>query len=153
MASSEEVLIESVSEAISKNLCLNSQELNFTKESHLAKLRKSEVYVEISEQCKVEAARQTSNLMKFADNLCKKESPQQRRKGKVIKKLAPQVEKYVFNGIQEKICDAMWLNATHKVFGTPQEASKSETIFKKETQSPKSHDRHQFGTGQRKPLK
>ena len=94
-------------------------------------LRKSEVYVTISEQCKMEAAKQTENLMKFAENLCENESPQQRRKGKVIKILAPQVEKYVFNGIQEKICDAMWLNARHKVFGTLPEIRKYKTFFEK----------------------
>lgn len=124
---SEEVFIEvtSKSNASSKSSNTVTQELELTTENYLLKRRKSEVYIDNSDQCKMEAEKQTSSLIILANNLCENKSPKTRRKGEAIKKLAPHIEKHVFNGIQEKICDAMCTTAMHMVFGTPKSTTAS----------------------------
>ena len=117
MTSSNDVLIEGISESKSSSPHMDHG-LEFSRGSLLLRRRKSEVFVEISEQCKVEAAKQTSHLIQLAEKLCNK-SPNSQRKGQVLKKIAPQVEEHVFNGIQQEICEDMWLKAAQHVYGTP----------------------------------
>lgn len=77
------------------------------------------VFVRISEACKSEAARQSSMLLQVAEGLCNENSPTLQRKGKVYKKLAPEVEKHVFNEMQHDLCKNMWHEARQRVYGTP----------------------------------
>lgn len=77
------------------------------------------VFVKISEACKSEAARQSSSLLEVAEGLCNRQSPSSQRKGKVFKKLAPEVEKHVFNEMQQDVCKNMWQEARQRVYGTP----------------------------------
>ncbi|CAH3044326.1 unnamed protein product [Porites lobata] len=88
------------------------------------------VFVRISEACKTEAARQSSMLLQVAEGLCNEESPTLQRKGKVYKKLAPEVEKHVFNEMQQDLCKTMWREARQRVFGTP---SHSDAVTKTST--------------------
>lgn len=77
------------------------------------------VFVWISEACKSEASRQSNLLMEVAEGLCSENSPTLQRKGKVFKKLAPEVEKHVFNEMQQDLCQNMWKEAREHVYGTP----------------------------------
>lgn len=77
------------------------------------------MFVRISEACKSEAARQSSSLLEIAEGLCNRQSPNSQRKGKVFKKLAPEVEKHVFNEMQQDVCKNMWQEARQRVYGTP----------------------------------
>lgn len=77
------------------------------------------VFVKISEACKSEAAKQSSSLLEVAEGLCSRQSPKSQRKGKVFKKLAPEVEKHVFNEMQKDVCKDMWQEARQRVYGTP----------------------------------
>lgn len=88
------------------------------------------VFVRISEACKTEAARQSNMLLQVAEGLCNEESPTLQRKGKVYKKLAPEVEKHVFNEMQQDLCKTMWREARQRVFGTP---SHSDAVTKTST--------------------
>lgn len=77
-----------------------------------------DMYVEICEQSKLEAAKQTSHLLETAENLCKENSENSKRKGMVFKKLASHVEKHVFDGLQQEICEHLWAEASGHVYGT-----------------------------------
>ena len=77
------------------------------------------VYIKLSEMCRSEAVRQSSLLLQIAEGLCQEDSPKSKRKGKVFKKLVPEVEKHVFNEMQQDVCKNMWKEARKKVYGTP----------------------------------
>ena len=79
--------------------------------------KRCDVYVEICEQSKLEAAKQRSHLLEAAETLCSENSEKSQRKGKVFKKLAEHVEKSVFDGLQRDICDNLWLEAAGQVYG------------------------------------
>lgn len=83
------------------------------------------VFVKISEACKSEAARQSSSLLEVAEGLCSRQSPNSQRKGKVFKKLAPEVEKHLFNEMQRDVCKNMWQEARKRVYGTPSKGTET----------------------------
>ena len=83
--------------------------------------KRCEVYVHICEQNKAEAAKQRSHLPQAAETLCQETSEKSKRKARVFKKLAPYVEKHVFDGLQREICDNLWVEAASRVYGTESE--------------------------------
>lgn len=85
------------------------------------------MFVKISEACKSEAARQSSSLLEVAEGLCNRQSPTSQRKGKVFKKLAPEVEKHLFNEMQRDVCKNMWQEARKRVYGTPSKGTEKST--------------------------
>ena len=91
------------------------------------------VFVCISEACKFEAARQSIMLLEVAEGLCNEDSPTLQRKGKVFKKLAPEVEKHVFHEMQRELCKNMWKEARKQVYGTPLRCCKEAVINGEET--------------------
>lgn len=76
------------------------------------------IYVQICEQNKLEAAKQTSHLLQTAETLCNENSDNSKRQGMVFKKLASQVEKHVFDSLQNDICKGLWVKAAGQVYGT-----------------------------------
>ena len=80
-----------------------------------------------TEACKSEAARQSSSLLEVAEGLCNRQSPTSQRKGKVFKKLAPEVEKHLFNEMQRDVCKNMWQEARKRVYGTPSKGTEKST--------------------------
>lgn len=90
------------------------------------------LFVKISEACKSEAARQSNLLLEVAEGLCNRQSPNSQRKGRVFKKLAPEVEKHVFNEMQQDVCKNMWQEARQRVYGTPG----TRTVAAAETSNP-----------------
>lgn len=124
MTSSDQVLLE-------ETRTLNETELTQHRSKALYKIKGSfsfesdkldeneNVFVRISEVCKSEAARQSNMLLRVAEGLCSEKSPTLQRKGKVFKKLAPEVEKHVFNDLQRDLCQNMWQEARQRVYGTP----------------------------------
>lgn len=80
--------------------------------------KRSEFYVQICQKNREKAARQTSQLLETAEILCKEDSTNSQRKGKVFKKLAPQIEKHVFDELQKDICVNLWAEAVERVYGT-----------------------------------
>jgi predicted transcriptional regulator len=90
--------------------CLDGQEQGDDK--------RCEFYVQICERSRVEAAKQASQLLETAEILCNEDSKISQRKGKVFKKLAPQIEKHVFDGLQRDICVNLWEEAAEHVYGT-----------------------------------
>lgn len=124
MTSSEQVLLE-------ETRALSESEQTRNRRNALNRMGKSfsfemedpdeneNVFVKISEACKSEAARQSSLLLQVAEGLCMEKSPTLQRKGKVYKKLAPEVEKHVFNEMQSDLCKNMWHEARQRVYGTP----------------------------------
>ena len=91
------------------------------------------VFVCISEACKSEASRQSIMLLEVAEGLCKEDSPTLQRKGKVFKKLAPEVEKHVFHEMQRELCKNMWNEARKQVYGTPLRCYKEAVVNGEET--------------------
>ena len=131
MTSSEQVHLEE-----SGTLC--DTETTLRRQNTLYKIGKSffihmeddeneNVFVKISEACKSEAAKQSSSLLEVAEGLCNRQSPGSQRRGKIFKKLAPEVEKQVFNEMQQDLCKNMWQEARLRVFGTPSSEAGGDT--------------------------
>jgi len=124
MTSSDQILLE-------ETRALSESELTQHRRNALKKMGRSfsfemdepdeneNVFVKISEACKSEAARQSTLLLQVAEGLCSEKSPTLQRKGKVYKKLAPEVEKHVFNEMQQDLCKNMWQEARQRVYGAP----------------------------------
>ena len=122
MTSSEQILLEetktlSETERMQQNV-LNKMGRRFSLEME-EQDENENVYVKISEACKSEAARQSNTLLQVAEGLCSEKSPTLQRKGKMFKKLAPEVEKHVFNEMQKDLCQNLWQVARQRVYGTP----------------------------------
>lgn len=131
MTSSEQVHLEE-----SGTLC--DTETTLRRQNTLNKIGKSfsihmeddeneNLFVKISEACKCEAAKQSSSLLEVAEGLCNRQSPGSQRRGKIFKKLAPEVEKQVFNEMQQDLCKNMWQEARLRVFGTPSSEAGGDT--------------------------
>ncbi|XP_031568019.1 uncharacterized protein LOC116302790 [Actinia tenebrosa] len=80
--------------------------------------KRSDFYVQIFRRSREEANKQTTQLLEIAEVLCKEDSKNSQRKGNVFKKLAPQIEKHVFDGLQKDICVNLWEEAAEHVYGT-----------------------------------
>ena len=123
MTSSEEVHLEetrALSEAektLKRRNTLNKMGRSFSFD--IEEDENENVFVKISEVCKSEAAKQSSSLLEVAEGLCNRQSPGSQRRGKIFKKLAPEVEKHVFNEMQQDLCKNMWQEARQRVYGTP----------------------------------
>lgn len=131
LTSSEQVHLE-------ETRALSESETNFQRRNTLNKMGRSfsfeleedmneNVFVKISEACKSEAAKQSSSLLEVAEGLCNRQSPTSQRKGKVFKKLAPEVEKHLFNEMQRDVCKNMWQEARKRVYGTPFKETETST--------------------------
>lgn len=123
MTSSEQVHLEESKALSDRETTLRRQNtLNTIGKSfsiHMEEDENENVFVKISEACKSEAAKQSSSLLEVAEGLCNRQSPGSQRRGKIFKKLAPEVEKHVFNEMQQDLCKNMWREARLRVFGTP----------------------------------
>lgn len=80
--------------------------------------KRCDIYYQICEQSKLEAAKQTSHLLQTAETLCNENSETSKRKGMVYKKLASQVERHVFDSLQKEVCEGLWAEAAEQVYGT-----------------------------------
>ena len=118
MTSSDQVLLEETRTLNETEKALYKMKESFSFESDKPDENEN-VFVRISEVCKSEAARQSNMLLQVAEGLCSETSPTLQRKGKVFKKLAPEVEKHVFNEMQRDLCQNMWQEARQRVYGTP----------------------------------
>ena len=129
LTSSEQVHLE-------ETRALSKSETNFQRRNTLNKMGRSfsfdleedineNVFVKISEACRSEAAKQSSSLLEVAEGLCNRQSPTSQRKGKVFKKLAPEVEKHLFNEMQRDVCKNMWHEARKRVYGTPSKGTET----------------------------
>lgn len=85
--------------------------------------KRSDFYVQICQKSKLEAAKQASQLLETAEILCNEDSTNSQRKGKVFKKLAPQIEKHVFDELQKDVCVNLWAEAVEHVYGTTTNSS------------------------------
>jgi len=80
--------------------------------------KRCDIYYQMCEQSKLEAAKQTSHLLQTAETLCNENSENSKRKGMVYKKLAAQVERHVFDSLQKDVCNGLWVEAAEHVYGT-----------------------------------
>lgn len=87
--------------------------MDSTKES-----KSSFVYVDLSDVCRNEAAKDVKMLIRTAEELCNDEScPSARRRGTFLKKSATDIEKFLYESAQQSLFDDLWHKANSAVFG------------------------------------